>query len=75
MRTAVVLIIVAVLGFLYLMQKRGEQAAPSTTPVTAQSAVTPRQVSERNWAKRALDTTNQVTGQIAKERTENEVPK
>lgn len=74
MRTAVVLIIAAVLGCLFLVQKRHEPA-PAAAPVTAQKAATPRPVSEHNWAKHALDTTSKVTRQVAKERKENEVPK
>lgn len=75
MRTSVALIIAAVLGCLFLVQKRHEQAAPPPAPVTAQKAVTPRPVSEHNWAKHALDTTAKVTRQVAKERKDNEPPK
>jgi hypothetical protein len=76
MRIGVILIVAAVLGCLFLVQKRHEHAAPpAATPVTAQKAATPRPVSEHNWAKHALDTTNKVTRQVAKERKENEVPK
>jgi hypothetical protein len=75
MRTFVVVLIAIVLGGLFLVQKRHQQAAPPAAPVTAQKATTPRPVSEHNWAKHALDTTNKVTRQVAKERKENEVPK
>lgn len=75
MRTGVILFLAAALGCVFLVQKRHEQAAPPAAPVTAQKASTPRPVSEHNWAKHALDTTNKVTRQVAKERKENDVPK
>jgi len=71
MRTTVVLIIAAVLGCLFLVQKRHEPAAPSAAPAVAQKAASPRPVSEHNWAKRSLDTTRKVTDQVSKQRQED----
>jgi hypothetical protein len=71
MRTFVVLVVMAVLGGLFLVQKQHEhQKAASTQPVSAQSA-SPRPVSEHNWAKHALDTTNKVTRKVAEQRKED----
>jgi hypothetical protein len=74
MRTAVVLIIAAVLGCLFLAQKRHEQNAapvPTTASTTAQKPSTPRPVSEHNWAKHSLDRTRTVMDQVAKQRKED----
>lgn len=70
MRTVFVVIIVAVLGCLFLVQKRHEQKS-EPAPVTALAAPqtpTPRPVSEHNWARHALDTTRTVTRQVAEQR-------
>ena len=76
MRTVIVLIIVAGLGWVFLMQKRQEQEAQSgqETPsakVTVQQSPSPRPVSEHNWAKHALDRTKKVTDQVAQTRKED----
>ena len=68
MRIAVVLVVMAVLGWFYLSQKQQEHQkveAPAKAP--AQTA-SPRPVSEHNWAKHALDKTNKVTRQVAEQR-------
>jgi hypothetical protein len=74
MRTAVVLIIAAVLGCLFLMQKRHDQnaaPAPTTDSSTAQKPSAPRPVSEHNWAKHAIDRARNVTDQVATQRKED----
>lgn len=78
MRTVVVVLIAAVLGCLFIVQKRHEQnaaPAPVSASTTAQKPSTPRPVSEHNWAKHALDTTRKVTDQVAKQRKEDGVRK
>ena len=68
MRIFFVLVVLAVLGWLFLTQKQQEQqkvAAAANLPVQAAS---PRPVSEHNWAKHALDKTNKVTRQVAEQR-------
>jgi hypothetical protein len=74
MRTAVVILIMAGLGCVFIVQKRHEHEAAITKPAATQSA-SPRQVSEHNWAKHALDTTTKVTRQVAQQRKEDGVRK
>ena len=74
MRTAVVLVVVAVLGWLFLAQKQHENqkvAAVATTTTTTQTAASPRPVSEHNWMKRSLDRTNEVKRQVAEQRKQD----
>jgi len=71
MRTVVVLVVVAGLGWLFLAQKQHEPEKPVATPTVAaskQTAATPRPVSEHNWMKRSLDRTNEVKRQVAEQR-------
>jgi hypothetical protein len=78
MRTFVVLLIAAVLGCLFIAQKRHEQnatPAPVATTASTKQASTPRPVSEHNWAKHALDRTKSVTDQVAAQRKEDGVRK
>jgi hypothetical protein len=68
MRIAVVLVVMAVLGWLFLVQKQQDhQKVEAAAKVPAQAA-SPRPVSEHNWAKHALDKTNKVTRQVAEQR-------
>ena len=74
MRTVVVLVAVAVLGWLFLVQKQKETQKVANTPaVTAskQTAAAPRPVSEHNWMKRSLDRTNEVKRQVADQRKQD----
>ena len=73
MKTVVFVVIMAALGWLFLMQKRTEQSTATTAanqPVTTQSA-TPRPVSEHNWMKHSLDTAAKVKRQVAQQRKED----
>jgi hypothetical protein len=71
MRTVVILVIVALLGCVFLAQKQREyQKVASTQKVPAQTA-SPRPVSEHNWMKHSLDTTNKVTRKVAEQRKED----
>ena len=67
MRTFLVIVAVAVVGWLFLTQKQHEQEVAIGPKVPAEMA-SPRPVSEHNWAKHALDKTNKVTRQVAEQR-------
>jgi len=74
MRYFVVLALI-VLGVVFLRQKRAEDSAQKKpTEVAAQATLTPRPASEHDWAKAAIDRTNQVKQQVKRERASNEVP-
>jgi uncharacterized membrane protein len=70
MRTIIVLVIMAVLGVAFVAQKRSEpqKVAATQKVAAAQTAPSPRPVSEHNWAKHSLDTTNKVIRQVAQQR-------
>ena len=68
MRTVVVLIVVAVLGWLFLAQKQHEQKNAS---IVIAAPATPRPVSEHDWAKHSLVTTHKVIQQVAQQRKED----
>jgi cell division protein FtsN len=74
MRTAVVILIMAGLGYFFLAQKRQEQETASAKPSVTQST-SPRPVSEHDWAKHALDRTREVTQQVRQTRKEDGVRK
>jgi hypothetical protein len=71
MRKFLVIAILAGLAWLFVVQKRSEpqKAAPAKT--VAQTAASPRPVSEHNWMKRSLDRTNEVKRQVAQQRKED----
>lgn len=71
MRTIVVLVVVVVLGWLFLAQKQHEQQKAASAPTVAAKAASPRPVSEHNWMKHALDSTNKVTRKVAEQRKED----
>jgi hypothetical protein len=71
------LVVVALLvaGVILLRQQRTENSAPKKTPeVAVQPTLTPRPASEHDWAKAAIDRTNEVRQQVKRERASNEVP-
>jgi hypothetical protein len=71
MRTFLVLAVLAALAWVFVAQKRDEhQETASTQKVSAQTA-SPRPVSEHNWMKHALDTTNNVTRKVTQQRKED----
>ena len=70
-----VVVTLIVLGVIFLRQKKAENSAPQkTTEAVAQAALTPRPASEHDWAKAAIDRTNEVKQQVKRERASNEVP-
>jgi hypothetical protein len=63
------------LGVIFLRQKKAENSAPKkTAEAVAQASLTPRPASEHDWAKAAIDRTNEVKRQVKRERASNEVP-
>jgi hypothetical protein len=74
MRYFVVVALIA-LGVIFLRQKKAENSAPQkTAEAVAQASLTPRPASEHDWAKAAIDRTNEVKRQVKRERASNEVP-
>jgi hypothetical protein len=71
MRNFVILVILAVLGLAFLAQKRQEDQKIASTPTVPTQAASPRPVSEHNWMKRSLDTTNAVTRKVVEQRKED----
>jgi hypothetical protein len=72
MRTFVVVVVLAVLTWLFVVQKRTQpQEAATTKKVAAAQTTSPRPVSEHNWMKRSLDRTNEVKRQVAQQRKED----
>ena len=70
-----VVIALIVLGVIFLRQKKAEDSAPQkTAQAVAQATLTPRPASEHDWAKAAIDRTNEVKRQVKRERASNEVP-
>ena len=74
MRTVIVLVVVAGLGWLFLFQKQREPEKPAAAPTVAaskQPATSPRPPSEHNWMKRSLDRANEVKRQVAEQRKQD----
>lgn len=61
----------ALLGFAFLAQKQREPQKVAVPEKVAAQAASPRPVSEHNWMKRSLDTTNKVTRKVAEQRKED----
>ena len=71
MRIFIVLVVLAVLGWLFLAQKQQEhQKVVTAAEVPAQPA-SPRTVSEHNWMKRSLDRASDVKQQVVQRRKED----
>ena len=72
----IVIVALLVAGVIFLRQRTMEKAeAPKkTAEVTVQQTLTPRPASEHDWAKAAIDRTNEVRQQVKRERASNEVP-
>jgi hypothetical protein len=58
----------AVLSFAFIAQKRSEHQKEAVTQKVVAQTPSPRPVSEHNWAKHSLDTTNKVIRQVAQQR-------
>ena len=72
MRIFVVLVVLAVLGWLFLSQKQQAHQKAGATPSASTQTTSPHPASEHNWAKRALDKTNKVTREVAEQRKSDE---
>ena len=74
MRYFVVIGLIA-LGIIFMRQKSQQNSvARNTLPPRAEATLTPRPASEHNWAKSAIDRTQEVKQQVKRERASNEVP-
>jgi uncharacterized membrane protein len=71
MRTLLILVVMAGLGWLFLVQKQHEHQKAAVAAKAPAQAASPRPVSEHNWMKRSLDTTNKVTRKVAEQRKED----
>ena len=69
-----IVVALVVLGVIFLRQKTAENSAPQKPAKAAQAALTPRPASEHDWAKAAIDRTNEVKQQVKRERASNEGP-
>ena len=72
----VVIVALIVAGVLFFRQQTAHKAEvpKRTAQVAAQPTLTPRPASEHDWAKAAIDRTNEVRQQVKRERASNEVP-
>jgi hypothetical protein len=71
MRTFVIVVVLAVLTWLFVAQKRTQPQEAATKKMAAAQTASPRPVSEHNWMKRSLDRTNEVKRQVAQQRKED----
>ena len=71
MRTVVILVVVIGLGWLFMVQKQQEHQKAVSAPAVSTKTTSPRPVSDHNWMKHALDTTNKVTQKVAEQRKED----
>jgi cell division protein FtsN len=72
-----VIVALIVAGVIFLHQQTTQKPAETpkkTAQVAAQPTLTPRPASEHDWAKAAIDRTNEVKQQVKRERASNEVP-
>jgi hypothetical protein len=70
-----IVVALMLLGVIFLRQKKAEDSAPQkTAQAVAQATLTPRPASEHDWAKAAIDRTNEVRQKVKRERASNEVP-
>ena len=66
------LIVAGIGGGLFLLQKRSEQK-PAAAETSAQSAPSPRQTYEHDWAKHSLETTHSVIQKIQQQRKDDDL--
>ncbi len=71
---AIVALIVAGVVFWRQQTAHKTDSPKKTAQVVAQPTLTPRPASEHDWAKAAIDRTNEVRQQVKRERASNEVP-
>ena len=68
MRIVIVLVVLAVLGWLFLVQKQQEHQKVGTGANVPAQTASPRPVSEHNWIKRSLDRASDVKQQVVRQR-------
>lgn len=74
MRYLVVLVLI-VGGVIFWRQQTTQKDTPKQIArVAAEPKLTPRPASEHDWAKAAIDRTNEVRQQVKRERASNEIP-
>jgi len=73
MRYFIVIGLIA-LGVIFMRQKSQENSVTRNIPPKPEATLTPRPASEHNWAKSAIDRTQEVKQQVKRERASNEVP-
>jgi len=66
------LVVAGIGGGLFLLQKRSEQK-PAVAETSAESAPSPRQTYEHDWAKHSLDTTHSVIQKIQQQRKDDDL--
>ena len=66
------MVIAAIGGGVFLLQKRGEQK-PAAAETSTQSAPSPRPTYEHDWAKHSLDTTHSVIQKIQQQRKDDDL--
>lgn len=71
MRIFIVLVVLAVLGWLFLAQKQQEHQKVVTAAHAPAQTASPRPVSEHNWMKRSLDRASDVKKQVVQQRKED----
>jgi hypothetical protein len=69
---AIFVLVVGLGGGLFFLQKRSEQKS-AAAETSAQSAPTPRQTYEHDWAKHSLDTTHSVIQKIQQQRRDDDL--
>ena len=73
MRGFVIFLVVAGIGGgLFVLQKRSQQKT-AATEISAQTAPSPRQTYEHDWAKHSLDTTHSVIQKIQQQRKDDDL--
>lgn len=71
----VVIFALIVLGFIFVRQRAADNPGAKIPPAAvAQATLTPRPASEHDWAKAAIDRTNEVREKVKRQRASNEVP-
>ena len=72
MKTFVIFLVIALLGVVFVIQKRAERE-PTAPQIVAPQATTTRTPNEHDWAKRSLDTTNSVIRKIQQQRKDDDL--
>jgi hypothetical protein len=74
MRYLVVFALIVGAVIFWRQQTTRKEEPEKTTQVAAHATLTPRPASAHDWAKAAIDRTNEVRQQVKRERASNEVP-